>query len=409
MRNKLFISCLVFTILTPSLTLAGDLQLVWSCARTPDGKSAVYSTRFGEQDGVVKEKRLVVAKNEGRFLPVPGHTDRIHCIDEPIPSQRSSKTTPGLGPKIVLIEESEKRDLVSNVDFLQEISGPAPFDCVLSQSERYIAFTSSKRIPYRSAKGLQYSDLSSRGVFLLDLRSNAVREVIPFGYRCEAPVFSPDDKLIAFYRAPLDICTVPGGADSNDAFGHRLCAVPAEGGEVKILSPPSNTIRTGMGDDSPPCWSPDGTKILFVAMYNDPTPVIPPVDVNNPDSPVTEQRPRMIPPGVYMFDLTTQKMERLTPTEWASSPSWASDGKRFVCILNGELTVVDSVTKALTPLGHRASARCKWAPRGNLIAFDERPGSSDIADSLSIISADGTHYTVLGSQLQHLGRFFWCD
>jgi hypothetical protein len=113
----------------------------------------------------------------------------------------------------------------------------------------------------------------------MDLSTGQVRRVVPFGYLCERPVFSPDSTMIAFYRAPLDILFIMGGGETNDAFGHRLCVVPVEGGEVQVLSPPANTIGTGYGNTNPPAWSPDGKRILFVAMYNDPNLVLPPVQV----------------------------------------------------------------------------------------------------------------------------------
>jgi hypothetical protein len=318
-----------------------------------------------------------------------------------------------LRPKHILFgwENSQKSVLSTNPDLHGENNG-IPLDCDLSHSGRYITFTGLKEIPYTRSEGTHFPDCPSKAVFVLDLQTSGVRQVVPFGHLCESPVFSGDDKHIAFYRAPLDIYSVPGNGDSNDAFGHRLCVVPVEGGEVQVLSPPSNTIFVSLGSFSPPCWSPDGKKILFVAQYNDPSLVLPPIDMARPDPAVMAQRRRMLPPGVYMVDLSTKKMERLTPAEWgkgAMCPSWAPDGKRFVCTLHDELTIVASETKTLTYLGQKATGWCVWAPRGNFIVFSQPPQPAQVGDTLSVISADGTHYVVVRSQLHGLLRLFWSD
>jgi Tol biopolymer transport system component len=89
-----------------------------------------------------------------------------------------------------------------------------------------------------------------------------------------APRFSPDGKVIAFAAAapmpPIPTVTPisRGGASLGSLFAPRaaqahglpmdLFVVPAEGGQMRRL--------TLLGEDNPaPCWSPDGTRLGFLA------------------------------------------------------------------------------------------------------------------------------------------------
>jgi len=412
MKYTTFTSVLFLIISGVQLAFASDLQLVWKYARTPDGLNGIYTVRVDDQTASMTQKRLVAASNESRLTVIPGHGRAIHYIDSRrIESlQDLEETTTGPRPKIMLSENSRKRDLIREADFHGRGAVDVPFDGAISHSGRHMVFTVTQLVPFTTPRGDHYKEFDSRAVCVMDLHSGQVREVVPAGCWCEGPEFSPDDTMIAFYRAPLDMLQQPGNGNSNDAFGHRLCVVPAEGGEVQVLSPPPNTIFRGLGDNNPPSWSPDGKKVLFVAQYNDPQIVLKPYDIKNPDPAAVATYHRMIPMGIYMVDLSTRKMERLTPADWgkgAMCPSWAPDGKRFVCILHGELTIVDSETKTLTPVGHKAMVRCKWAPRGDLIAFDEQLGPSDT--TLSVIASGGKPYTIVKRGVLHLQQFFWCD
>jgi hypothetical protein len=406
MKSKTLAICLWFIVWGTGHPFASNLQLVWKYARTPDGLNGIYTVRMDDQTASMTQKRLVAASNESRLTVIPAHGRAIHYIE----SSQNLQDTTGPKPKIMLSENSQKRDLIREADFHGKGAVGIPLDGAISHSGRYMVFTVTQLVPFTTPRGDHFKEFESRAVCVMDLYSGQVREVVPAGYWCESPVFSPDDTMIAFYRAPLDMLQQPGNGNSNDAFGHRLCVVPVGAGEVQVLSPPPNTIFRGLGDNNPPSWSPDGKKILFVAQYNDPKIELKPYDIKNPDPAAVAAYRSMIPMGIYMVDLSTRKMERLTPAEWgkgAMCPSWAPDGKRFVCILRGELAIVDRETKALTPVGHKAMVRCKWAPRGDLIAFDEQLGPSDT--TLSVIASDGKHYTIVKRGVLHLQHFFWCE
>jgi len=406
MRCKTLALTFIFLLCGAPLVFPGDLQLVWKCARTPDGKQAIYSIRVNDQASTVTQRHLVAASNERRLAVIPWHGKQIHYME----CSAFDKKKSALIPRIMYEDGKEKRSLLENQALIDDI-GFEPYDSALSNSSRYMTFTASRKIPFTTSIGVRCEEVSSRAVRVMDLSTGQVRRVVPFGYLCERPVFSPDSTMIAFYRAPLDILFIMGGGETNDAFGHRLCVVPVEGGEVQVLSPPANTIGTGYGNTNPPAWSPDGKRILFVAMYNDPNLVLPPVqDIGNPDPAALEARKRFHPQGVYLYDLSSRKLERMTPIQQhAGVPCWAPDGRRFVCGIASELTIVDTETKNLTQLGYRICGPCKWSPREDVIAFMEKPETTEVGDTLSVVSTDGKRHTVIARRLQHFGEFFWCD
>ncbi|MCX7047312.1 MAG: hypothetical protein NTX50_17720 [Candidatus Sumerlaeota bacterium] len=226
----------------------------------------------------------------------------------------------------------------------------------------------------------------SMSIYAIDNKKLKICEVVTSESVCEWPVFSPDERFIAFYRAPMSIYKEPGFGASYDASGHVLCVVPREGGTIRTLNPPPNTIQSRLLN--PPAWSPDGKSILFEAQYNDPG--------------IKGERFR--PPSIYIAFLEDGKIARIIPPEFwkqSGSPSWAPDGKRFACHIFGELSIMDVETKKITQIKANRFLHCRWSPDGEWIAYATNE------DGLCIISPDGRFRHKLAADASATSEFEW--
>lgn len=238
-----------------------------------------------------------------------------------------------------------------------------------SNDGRKLAFTLPKRVQHPE-EGVAVESLA---IYTYDIEKGKVEEIVPFGDYCQRPVFSPDDRWIAFYRAPLDIVLWGGDCSRRDTYGHQLCVVPSGGGEVRVLSPALSSVS--MERPAPPSWSPDGKRILFMGLYVEPD--------------ADDNQAKTI--GIYMVDSEGGDIEPLTPDTKetpASCPSWSPDGTRMAYLQAGEVRVMDINTREsrVVVSGAKGRYRCKWAPEGELIAYNEREG---LVDYLCVTSADG--------------------
>jgi eukaryotic-like serine/threonine-protein kinase len=151
------------------------------------------------------------------------------------------------------------------------------------------------------------------------------------------PRWSPDGKQIAFF-------SVTPGRPS------RIYVVSSDGGNPKELLPE---------DDYPeadPCWSPDGTSLIFGSEFSSAS------------------------SGIRILDLNAHKLSTLPDSEQAFSPRWSPDGK-YIAALRGNsqgLLLFDFAKKKWSEvLQGRNVGFPNWSRDGRYVYFlswPENPG-----------------------------------
>src|SRR6266481_465540 len=199
-----------------------------------------------------------------------------------------------------------------------------------------------------------------------------------------APRWSPDGKFLSFTSSR------PGKAKGN-----QLWLMDRGGGEAYQLTELKGRLQ---GYE----WSPDSKRLALV--IGDPDPEAEAAASPAPGTPPKPPKPNVIDryrykqdgqgyllsgrhSYIYLFDVATRKLDRLTKSKWdESSPSWSPDGSRIAFMSNhaddpdrdpaAQLFVVaatpGAAEKQLTTADNRASrARPEWSPDGTRIVFTE--------------------------------------
>jgi dipeptidyl aminopeptidase/acylaminoacyl peptidase len=251
-------------------------------------------------------------------------------------------------------------------------------------------------------------DKSNTHVWMVNIDGSNDRQITFSNESENSPRFSPDGKYLSFTS------TRPG-----KARGNQVWLMDRSGGEAMQLTELKGRLQ---GHE----WSPDSKRLALLMADPDPDadpgPSPPPGATATPrvPKPIVIDRYRYKQDGqgyllkgrhtyIYLFDIATKKLERLTKSTWdESSPAWSPDGTRIAFMSNhsedpdrdpaAQLFVVDakpgSIEKQLTPPGTRAGrSRPEWSPDSKWIAYlegEEAKYGAYSMDHLALVPADGS-------------------
>src|SRR5687767_6869836 len=251
-------------------------------------------------------------------------------------------------------------------------------------------------------------DKSNSHIWMVNIDGSNDRQITFSNESESSPRWSPDGKYLSFTSSR------PG-----KARGNQVWLLDRSGGEAMQLTEIKGRLQ---GHE----WSPDSKRLALV--IGDPDPEAEPGPSPQPGATATPRVPKPIVIDryrfkqdgqgyllsgrhsyIYLFDIATKKLERLTKSKWdESSPAWSPDGTRIAFMSNhaddpdrdpaAQLYVVEakpgSTEKQLTPASTRAGrSRPEWSPDGKVIAFlegDEMKYGAYGMDHLALVPADGS-------------------
>src|ERR1041384_1515209 len=229
-------------------------------------------------------------------------------------------------------------------------------------------------------------DKSNSHIWMVNIDGSNDRQLTFSNESESSPRFSPDGKYLSFTSGR------PG-----KARGNQVWLLDRSGGEAVQLTEIKGRLQ---GHE----WSPDSKRLAL--LIGDPDPEAEPTPTPKPGTTATPRVPKPIVIDryrykqdgmgyllsgrhsyIYLFDIATKKLERLTKSKWdEGSPVWSPDGTRIAFMSNhsddpdrdpsAKLYVAEATPgaaeKQLTPETIRASrARPEWSPDSKWIAFIE--------------------------------------
>jgi dipeptidyl aminopeptidase/acylaminoacyl peptidase len=250
-------------------------------------------------------------------------------------------------------------------------------------------------------------DKSTAHIWMTSYDGQTTRQMTAGTEGESSPRWSPDGKYLSFTSSR-----------KGEAKGSQVWLLPLAGGEAAQLTDVKGRLQSYE-------WSPDSTRLALV--IGDPDPeaeenakITEAGGKPKPPKPIVLDRYKFKQDGqgylrsgrhsyVYLFDVATKKLERLTTGKWdESTPVWSPDGARIAFMSNhnadpdrepeGALYVAEAkagaTEKALTTAARRVSrGRPDWSPDGKQIAYletDEKKWGAYSMNYLALVASDGS-------------------
>jgi dipeptidyl aminopeptidase/acylaminoacyl peptidase len=264
-------------------------------------------------------------------------------------------------------------------------------------------------------------DKSVSHIWMISYDGKVNRQMTAGAESESAPRFSPDGKYLSFTSSR------PGPAKGNQVW-----LLDRSGGEAAQLTEVKGRLQSYE-------WSPDSKRLALV--IGDPDPeaeenakITEAGGKPKPPKPIVLDRYKFKQDGqgylrsgrhsyIYLFDIATKKLERLTTGKWdEAAPVWSPDGSRLAFMSNraadpdrnpaSQVFVAEAkpgaTEKALTPPDSRGGrARPEWSPDGKWIAFlesDELKYGAYNMDHLTLVATDGGSAPVRVKAVEALDR-----
>jgi dipeptidyl aminopeptidase/acylaminoacyl peptidase len=250
-------------------------------------------------------------------------------------------------------------------------------------------------------------DKTDSHVWMISFDGKTERQMTRGPESSSSPRWSPDGKYLSFTSSR------PGPAKGNQVW-----LLDRDGGEAFQLTDVKGRLQAYE-------WSPDSKRLALVV--GDPDPEAEAAEAAKesggkpkPPKPILIDRYKFKQDGqgyllssrhsyIYLFDVGTKKLERLTTGKWdEAAPSWSPDGTRVAFMSNhsadpdrdpsAQLFVADAkpgaTEKQLTQESSRGGrSRPEWSPDGKWIAFlesDEKKYGAYNMNHLAIVASDGS-------------------
>ncbi len=230
----------------------------------------------------------------------------------------------------------------------------------------------------------------NRSIYIMNDDGFDVRRLTDTFFKIANPRWSPDGRQIAFM---MDIETDPKPWAQYDVF-----VMNADGSRQRNLTEHPKL-------DASPSWSPDGKQIAFISERAAPA--------------ISE---------IFVMELASRNVRKLTDITSATSVSWSPDGKAFAYELRTpetgrDIYIMDATGRRQRPLLRRPrqavfgglllSIEPRWSPDGKWILYREwelAPGQGRVANAILIVDKTRRDLKVLDIPRKWwIGAACWAD